>query len=304
MFKNLRLFKLDDPAAVDLDHLESQLAARCFRPCGPLETATQGWVPPLGEGAKALTHEAGDCLLVCLRRQERLLPAAVVAETLDEKVAEIEDREARTVGRKERRQLRDEVLLDLLPRAFTRSRRACAYLDRQSGWLLVDAASAKAAEDLVDLLRETLGSLPVHPPRPPQPPELLMTQWVTVGDLPMGLTLGDECELRDASDDKAVVRCRGHDLACEEIATHLRSGKQVTKLALDWREGLTFILQEDLSLKRLRFADDLLEEGLDGDLEDEEARLDAEFILMTGEIRGLLACLEQAFALNEPPPGR
>jgi len=303
LFKNLRLFKLDDPAVIHPDQIEEKLAQRRFRPCGPLETATMGWVAPLGEGG-ALSHVGGDCILVCARRQERILPATVVAETLDEKITEIEDREARTVGRKERRQLRDEVLLDLLPRAFTLSRRACAYLDRQSGWLLVDAASAKAAEDLVDLLRETLGSLPVHPPRPPQPPELLMTQWVTVGDLPMGLTLGDECELRDASDEKAVVRCRGHDLGCEEIATHLRSGKQVTKLALDWREGLTFILQEDLSLKRLRFADDLLEEGLDGDLEDEEARLDAEFILMTGEIRGLLACLEQAFALNEPPPGR
>ncbi len=301
MFKNLRLFKLDDPAAVDLDRCEAQLAARRFRPCGPLETATMGWVPPLGEETSALSHIAGDCVLVCVRRQERLLPAAVVAETLDEKIAEIEDREARTVGRKERRQVKDEVLLDLLPRAFTRSRRACAYLDRQTGWLLVDAASAKAAEDLVDLLRETLGSLPVHPPRPSRPPELLLTQWVTTGDLPAGLTLGDECELRDAQDEKAVVRCRGHDLAAEEIATHLRAGKQVTKLALDWREGLTFVLQEDLSLKRLRFADELLEEGLDEGLEDEAARLDAEFILMTGELRALLACLEEAFLQAEAP---
>jgi recombination associated protein RdgC len=224
-----------------------------------------------------------------------MLPAAVVAETLDEKIAAIEDREARTVGRKERRQLKDEVLLDLLPRAFTRSRRACAYLDRQTGWLLVDAASASAAEDLVDLLRATLGSLPVHPPRPPQPPEVLLTRWVTTGELPPGLTLGDECELRDARDDKVVARCRGHDLAGEEVATHLRAGKQVTQLALDWRESLAFVLQEDLSLKRLRFADELLEEGMDAGLEDEAARLDAEFILMTGELRALLACLEEAF---------
>lgn len=295
MFKNVRLFKLDDPAAVELDQLERQLAGRRFRPCGPLETATMGWVPPLGEDGGALAHEGGECVLVCARRQERMLPAAVVAETLDEKIAAIEDREARTVGRKERRQLKDEVLLDLLPRAFTRSRRACAYLDRQTGWLLVDAASASAAEDLVDLLRATLGSLPVHPPRPPQPPEMLLTRWVTTGELPPGLTLGDECELRDARDDKVVARCRGHDLAGEEVATHLRAGKQVTQLALDWRESLAFVLQEDLSLKRLRFADELLEEGMDAGLEDEAARLDAEFILMTGELRALLACLEEAF---------
>lgn len=297
MFKNVRLFRLDDPAAIDADLIEGKLGERRFRPCGPLETATLGWAPPLGDGATALSHLAGDCLLVCARRQERLLPSAVVAESLDEKIAEMEDREARTVGRKERRQLRDEVMLDLLPRAFTRSRRVCAYLDRQSGWLLVDAASAKAAEEVVDLLRETLGSLPVHPPRPSQPPELLMTRWVTEGELPTGLELGDECELRDAQDERALVRCRGHDLACEEISTHLRSGKQVTKLALDWRENLAFVLQEDLSLKRLRFADELLEAGLDQGLEDEAARLDAEFILMTGELRALLERLAEVFAL-------
>lgn len=304
MFKNLRLFKLDDPAVIDADQIEERLAQRRFRPCGPLEMATMGWVPPLGEGGGALTHMGGDCVLVCVRRQERILPATVVAETLDEKIAEIEDREARTVGRKERRQLRDEVLLDLLPRAFTRSRRSRAYLDRQTGWLLVDAASASAAEDLVDLLRETLGSLPVRPPRPSQTPQLLLTRWVSTGELPPGLSLGDECELRDARDDKVVARCRGHDLAGEEVATHLRSGKQVTKLALDWREGLTFVLQEDLSLKRLRFADELLEEGLDEGLEDEAARLDAEFILMTGELRALLACLEAAFLPEEAPAAK
>lgn len=302
MFKNVRLFKLDDPSAVDLDLIEERLAERRFRPCGPLETVTLGWAPPLGDGATALAHQVADCLLVCARRQERLLPSSVVAESLDEKIAEIEDREARTLGRKERRQVRDDVMLELLPRAFTRSRRVCAYLDRQTGWLLVDAASAKAAEEVVDLLRDTLGSLPVHLPRPTQPPELLMTRWVTEGELPMGLELGDECELRDAQDERALVRCRGHDLACEEISTHLRSGKKVTKLALAWREGLAFILQEDLSLKRLRFSDELLEAGLDQGLEDEAARLDAEFILMTGELRGLLERLEEVFALSGGDP--
>lgn len=298
MFKNARLFKLDDPSVIVPEVLEGKLGARRFRPCGPLETATMGWAPPLGESTSALVHAAGDCLLVCARRQERLLPSSVVAETVDERVIELEGREARSVGRKERRQLRDEVMLELLPRAFTRSRRVSAYLDMKAGWMLVDAASAKAAEDLVDLLRETIGSFPVHPPRPAQPPEGLMTRWVTEGDIPQGLELSDECELRDARDERSVVRCRGQDLGGEEISTHLRAGKQVVKLALGWQERLSFLLQEDLSLKRLRFADDLIDEEVDADLEDEAARFDAEFIIMTHEFRGLLERLEELFGLD------
>lgn len=257
-----------------------------------------GWSPPLGDQSEVLAHAGSGCLLICARRQERLLPSSVVAESVDERVIEIEEREARSVGRKERRQLREEVLVEMLPRAFTRSRRTQAYLDMDAGWMLVDAASDKAAEELVDLLRETLGSLPVHPPRPAQSPEGLLTLWVTDGAAPEGLELGDECELRDARDEKSVVRCRGQDLAGEEISTHLRAGKQVVKLALDWQERLTFLLQEDLSLKRLRFADELIEEAVDPDLEDDAARFDAEFILMTHELRGLLERLDSLFGLT------
>jgi recombination associated protein RdgC len=298
LFKNVRLFKLDDPSSIVPETLEAKLAERRFRPCGPLESATMGWSPPLGESTTALVHAADDCLLVCARRQERLLPSSVIAETVDERAVEIEEREARSVGRKERRELREQVLVELLPRAFTRSRRVNAYVDLKAEWILVDAASNKAAEELVELLRETLGSLPVHPPRPPSSPELLMTRWVTDGEVPPGIELGDECELRDAKDERSVVRCRGQDLGGEEISTHLRAGKQVVKLAMEWQERLSLVLQDDLSLKRLRFADELIDEAVDDGLDDEAARFDAEFVMMTGELRGLLQQVEELFGLN------
>jgi len=297
VFKNVRFFGLKDPSAVATDALEGQLAARRFRPCGPVETASFGWYPPLGDQAGALVHAANGCLLLCARRQERLLPSSVVAEALDERVAELEDREVRSVGRAERRGLREEVLIDMLPRAFTRSRQICAYVDTVAGALVVDAASDKVAEDLVGLLRETLGSLPVRPPRPGRPAAALMTRWVTDGETPEGIALGDECALRDTQDERSTVHCRGHDLAGEEIFTHLRSGKQVVKVAVDWQDRLSFLLQEDLSLKRLRFSDALIEAAVEPDLEDEAARFDAQFAIMALELRALFECLRSVFEI-------
>ncbi|MEA3278075.1 MAG: recombination-associated protein RdgC [Pseudomonadota bacterium] len=297
MFKNVRIYRLRDPSAIDEEGLEDRLGSRPFRPCGPVETFSLGWCPPLGNQAQSLLHAANGRLLVCARRQERLLPSSVVAEAMDERVAELEEREGLSVGRAERRRLREEVLLDMLPRAFTRSRRICAYLDPLSGWMLVDAASEKAAEELVGLLRETLGSLPVHPPRPERDAAALMTQWVTDGETPGGIELGDECDLRDPRDERAVVRCRGQDLAGEEISTHLRAGKQVVKVALDWKERVSFLLQEDLSLKRLRFADELLEDAVEPGVEDEAARFDAEFAIMSLELRELLERLQSLFEI-------
>ena len=297
MFKNARLYRLDAPSTIDAEGLENRLAERLFRPCGPLETASFGWCPPLGGQTQALVHAGNGCVALCARRQERLLPSAVVAEAVDERVAELESREARDVGRTERRHLREEVMLDMLPRAFTRSRQVRAYLDLVGGWMVIDAASEKAAEDLVGLLRETLGSFRVRPPRPEQSPTTLMTSWVTAGDTPEGLDLGDECELRDPHNERSLVRCRGQDLSGEEISTHLSAGKEVVKLALQWQEHLEFLLQDDLSLKRLKFADELIEEAVESDVEDEPARFDAEFAIMALQLRELIGRLDKVFVM-------
>lgn len=296
MFKNVRLYRLGRPFELDAMALESSLGERRFRPCGPLETATLGWAAPLGEGASALVHAVSGCFLICARKQERLLPTAAVAEALDERVNELESGEARDVGRAERRRLREQIITEMLPRAFTRSRRTLLYVDTIAGWMVVDAASDRQAEDVLSLLRETMGSLPARPPAPRVEPSKVMTGWLLDGDAPADLQLGDACELRDVSDSASLIRCRGQDLASDEILAHLRAGMQVVKLALSWDERLDFVLAEDLSLKRLRVGDALLKELDDDDLEP-AARLDAELAILGLQIRELIGRLDQIFGL-------
>ncbi|MBK5970924.1 MULTISPECIES: recombination-associated protein RdgC [Thiorhodovibrio] len=299
MFRNAKVFRLDGTFAFDQLQLHDRLGERAFRPCGPLETATLGWASPLGPNAESLAHQAGGCLLIAARRQERLLPASVVAEAVAEKVAEIEQSESRDVGRRERTRLREELLTEMLPRAFTRSRLLRAYIDPAANWLVVDASSDKLAEELVSLLRETLGSLPAKPLRATTAVDERLSTWVAADDAPSGFDIEDQCELRDQGDSRGVVRCRGQDLTSPEIKAHLDSGKRVVALALTWNERLSFVLGEDLALKRLRFSDELIEEALDDNAEDDQARLDAEFIIMAGELRSLLEALSGEFAPAE-----
>lgn len=302
MFRNAKVFRLEGEFPFDQLQLHQRLGERAFRPCGPLETARLGWASPLGPNAETLAHQAGGCLLIAARRQERLLPASVVAEAVAERVAEIEQVESRDVGRRERTRLREELLTEMLPRAFTRSRLLRAYIDPGANWLVVDASSDKLAEELVSLLRETLGSLPAKPLRATTAVDERLTTWVAADAASSGFDIEDQCELRDQSDSRGVVRCRGLDLTSPEIKAHLDSGKRVVALALTWNERLSFVLDEDLALKRLRFSDELIEEALDDDAEDEQARLDAEFIIMAGELRGLLAALSAEFAPAETAP--
>jgi len=297
MFKNARFFRMDQPFEFSDTELEEALGRRRFRPCGPIETATLGWTPSLAEETEALVWTVSGCHLVCARLQERLLPSSAVAEALDERVSELEAGEARDVGRSERRRLREQIINEMLPRAFTRSRRTQLSIDTESGWLVVDASSEKQAEDVMSLLRETLGSLPVRLPNPVRPVSRVLTHWLLEDRVPSDFVVGDACELRDPGEQASVVRCRRQDLTSDEILNHLRAGKQVTQLALEWDGRLSFTLAEDLSLRRLRVAETVLE-TLDDDDMDPVQRLGAEFVILALQVRQLIARLDEVFGLT------
>jgi recombination associated protein RdgC len=259
-------------------------------------------VPPLGGGEDdPLVHRQGDYLLACVGSEVKLLPAAVVNQEVAQKVRKVAAAEDRNVGGRERRRIKAEVLDQLLPRAFARPSRLNLYLDCKRGWLVLDTASRKAAENALATLRDALGSFPAVPLAPATSPRQVMTQWLTDGELPAGLALAEECELRDPSGSGgAVVRCRHQALASEEIRAHLRSGKQVYQLGLAFDEHMDFVLGEDLVIRKLRFFDAVTDELEAAEPESPAAELEARFALMTLELERLLARLDTWFGLPAP----
>jgi len=286
-FKNVRAYRLTKPFDLSPEQLGQKLAARNFVPCAKSQAVSAGWVPPLGGESEQLVHGAAGRLLLQMKREEKLLPSTVVREQLEEKVAAIEAAQGRKVYRKERLNLKDEIVQDCLPRAFSRSTHVHAYIDVMANWIFVDAASATRAEELLNLLRECVGSFPALLPQVNNAPSAVMTAWLLHRSLPDDFELGQECELRDPGEEGGVVRCRGVDLLSEEVETHLHAGKQVARLALNWDERVSLLLAEDLCLRRLKFADELMKENEEIPEADQAARLDADFALMAGAITGL-----------------
>ncbi len=294
-FRNLQLFRLAQPFTLSAEELDERLQEGLFRRCGSLEMSTFGWVPPLGRKGTQLVHAANGYLMLCACKEDKILPASVVRALANERAAQIEEAQARPVRRKERMALREEVLHDLLPRALTRTARMFAYIAPRDGWLVVDSPNRKRAEELVSLLRKSLGNLEAAPPRVQDDPAGVLTGWLVAGDCGGRFTLGDECELRARDKEGAVVRCRRQDLTAEEIRGHLKAGKRVAKLALGWNERVEFVLSEDLGIKRLRFQDIVQEQTADVAADDEIARFDADFAVMTLELKPFLADLLAAF---------
>lgn len=286
-FKNIRAYRLTQPFSLTAEQLGALLAPRSFTPCAKSQALAVGWVPPLEGQSQEMVHAAAGRLLLKMKREEKVLPAAVVREQVRERIAVIESEQGRKVYRRERLSLQDEIVQDCLPRAFSRTGHVHAYLDVKANWLFVDAASAARAEELLTLLRECIGSLPLLLPQVNQAPTAVMTSWLSQHSLPNDFVLGQECELRDPGEEGGVVRCRGVDLLSEEVETHLHAGKQVARLSLHWDERLSLVLSEDLCLRRLRFTDELMKENEDIPEADQAARLDADFALMADAITSL-----------------
>lgn len=294
-FKTVRLYRLSSDFVMSWDTLENQLAEQIFQPCGKSEAARVGWVSPLRRAGAMLSHRLGDCVMFCLRKEERLLPSAVVNEAVQEKIDEIEEAQDRKVYRKEKQQLKDDVIATLMPRAFTRSRVLYAYLDLKQQLLVVNTGSASAAEELINCLRESLGSLPVSLPDVSQAPMAVMTQWLRDHRAAEHFVIDQDCELINPMEEGNVVRARSQDLTADEIRAHLDAGKQVKKLGVVWNDAVACVINADLSLSRLRFEDMVLEQARETDPESAEQQFDQDFAIMTLTLAGLFNSLFAAF---------
>jgi recombination associated protein RdgC len=294
-FRNARVFRFTKPFDISAEALEEKLQTDAFKPCGPQETTRQGWVSPLGKHGELLVHSANGYHLIALRKEDKILPGSVVKEAVDEKAEAIEIEQSRKVRRKEKDEIKEQVLLEMLPHAFSKNRRCLAYLAPSDGVMIVDAGSAKQAEDLASALRKCLGSLPIRPPVVEQAPAFTFTGWLNETiDIPSQITLGNECELKDPSEDGGTIRCKGLDLQTEEIQNHLNAGMQVTKLSLTWDDNVSFVLDEELGIRRLKFGETLQDQLDDIDADDAAAKFDTAFTLMTLELSRLIPGLLNA----------
>ncbi len=297
-FSNLTLFRF--PTTLDFSEVETLLPEAQLKSVGPLEMSSRGFISPFGrDEQEALSHRIADFLWLTVGGEDKILPGSVVNDLLARKVAEIEEKEGRRPGGRARKRLKDDLIHELLPRAFVKSSRTDAMLDLQHGYVAVDTSSRKTGENVMSEIRGLLGSFPALPLNAEVAPRSILTGWIAGEPLPEGLSLGEECEMKDPIEGGAVVKCQHQELRCDEIDKHLEAGKQVTKLALVLDDHVSFVLGDDLVIRKLKFLDGALDQLEHADQDGVRAELDARFALMSAEVRRLFLLLEAALKLSK-----
>lgn len=300
-FRNVSFLRF--PLSVDFSHTAEMLPLCQLKPVGPLEMASQGFISPFGrEETEVLHHQIGSYLWLAIGREDKMLPGSVVNDQLANRIAEIEGLTGQKLGGRERKRLKDDLLHELMPRAFTKSKRTDVILDLANGYAAINSSSRKTVESVASEIRGMLGSFPAAWLNAEVAPRSVLTSWIAGEELPYGLALGEEAELRDPMEGGAVIKAKDQELHSDEIDKHLDAGKQVTKLALVLEDNLSFVLGDDLVVRKLKILDGALDQLEDFDPEDRDGRraeLDARFALQSGEIRRLFLQLEQAFKISK-----
>lgn len=285
-FKQISFYPLNLEKLPELETLAAKLGEAEFAPCTGLDWFSEGFAAPVSFSPETV-FPADYTWRVVLKKEEKVLPAGVIRDILDERVAEIQENEGRNVGRKEKQELKERITDDLLPRAFTRSSRCEAVFDTRNGFLLVNSASPNKADNLLSKLREALGGLEASLPDTKQSPSSLMTDWLLRGACEGGFELDSDCELKGSGDVAATVKVSKQDLTADEVVQHVKNGKTVTQLGLVWREQIAFVLTQDFTLKRIQYLD-VLQEEAESHGDDAASLAFASQILMTDALSTLL----------------
>jgi recombination associated protein RdgC len=284
-FKNLVVYRLPADWAVSAAELEQKLTSRPLQPCSPFEMLSRGWVAPSGTGR--LVHTVNQQHLIALGVNHKLLPASIIRQVTLERAEALAQENGFPVGRRQMRDLKMRVTEELRAKALTRRRITRAWIDPTNGWLVVDAAGAAKAEELIETLRDTLDSLAVQFIETERSPQMSMAVWLKLGEAPLRLTIDQDLELKAANQTKATIRYSHHPLQGKDIQAHLSAGMYPTRLGLTWNDRIAFVLNEKMQIKRVEFLEISKDSAGGGDL-DEAEQFDIDFTVMAGELAKLL----------------
>lgn len=289
MFRNLRFFSLDGDWPESEEAVSKQLQKSAFRPCGPLTERSSGWVSIDPDNSEALARRVNGADLIRLRSQSRVLPPSAINEELEVRIDEYRERMQETPSPREKRRLKAETRDELLPKAMLKSDRIWGYVDLKEKVLGIDAGQNAAAERFLLRLRSPFEQVLINPLQFNEPVSGLLTK-IFFDNAPSQFAVGRECRMQDAADAGSIVRWTDFDLSDKTIRDHVANGMHLTHLAIIYDNVMSFVLDENGIISKLRFL------GMDDEGDDDGepmTRLDAEFVLATGTLRLLFADLKK-----------
>ena len=286
-FRNLQIYRITG-GNITPDSLEQALSQHALQACMQMELQSRGWLPPRDEQPQFVLA-FGQHWLITLGVEKKLLPASVINQHAKTRIANIEQMQGYKAGKKQIRDIKEATIIELLPRAFVQRHKTYAWIDAVNNRLILDTASSNKAEEFIDALLKSVPGITLAPLDTKLSPSTLMTRWLTGEEPPSILTVDRDCELQGMNDEKETIKYTCHLLEADEIGRHVRAGKKAIRLAMTWDGKISFVLHDNLQLRRIA-PQDILKESA----ESAEELFVSDFTIMSGEVSQLISDVIEA----------
>ncbi len=297
MFKNLIVYRIGEGWSAQVAQLEAALDKARFVPCGATQQKSSGWIEPRGEAHGPLVEVVGGQWVLRLMGEQRVVPGSVVKRRTEEIATQIEQQTGRKPGKKQTKELKEQALLELLPMAFTKQGATWVWISPKARLLALDCGSQARADEVVTLLIKAIDGLTLSLIHTEMSPAVAMSHWLGTGEAPYQFSIDRECELKSPDEMKSVVRYARHALDTDEVKQHIQSGKVPTRVAMTWRDRISFVLTESLQLKKVAFQDVVFEGEAAlsaGSKSDKAEAFEADVAISTGELVQMIPDLLEA----------
>ena len=274
--------------------LEAALEEGRFLECGASQEKSVGWIEPRGEAHGPMVEIVGGQWLLKLMLEVKTVPGSVVKRKVQEQLDQIEATTGRKPGKKEKREIAEDVRHTLLPMAFTKQSSVTVWIDPKAQLLVLNCGSQAKADEVMAALIKAIDGLTVVLVNTQTSPAAAMSLWLASHEAPQGFSVDRECELKAADESKAVVRYTRHALDTDEVSQHIAAGKVPTRVAMTWNDRVSFVLTEALQLKKVAFLDVVFEGAAAAAGDGKDDGFDADAAIATGELAQLIPQLLEA----------
>ncbi len=273
---------------ISYTHVLEQLEKTEATACPDHEWMQIGWVSPYPESSphRPIAHAHQRYIMMRLNLSQRLLPPAIIQQYTKEAIAEAQCKQEEPLKAFEKKQIKEQTVNKLLPRAFIKKTTCDLYLDTQQKRLFIGSTSQSLVQHCLALLRHSLPGFTAEPIHFETALVDQMTQWLQQEKLPEDIIIHDQCCIADYPNQQSKSTFKGQDLDDPYILNHIHSERKVVELALEWPENMRFTLKEPGVFSRIKYLDGLQHQ--DQDSLDPHTQFITDFTLMTASLTQLL----------------
>lgn len=230
----------------------------------------------------------GDNIILTIEHQKKLIPSSVVNAELKIRSEKMETAQGYKVGKKQKRDLKEAILIELNEKAFVTSKLINIWINLKEDLLCIETTSGAIVDDIIPLLIRELGFKGRKLDTENLPSSLMRT--LIVDGSEGEFESGNSCVLKDIVVG-SLISYKNEDLYTEAVEKYVSAGKIPEKLEVVFRnESAFFTLDKNLVISKIVIHDEEINPDL---YATSEYYFDAEFTIRSG------MCVEIINALLE-----